>query len=224
MVWYSDWNFWVSAGTLAVAVTTAYYAWETRKLRQGNDRALETSRAAMEQQAEDTQRSLKVAETTAKAAEDSAEATKLLAAGQRAWITVSDSTVTHGSPHAPSPLDIHLRVKFVNGGLTPAINVSVRRSIEIMREFPGEMPIKAKPDLLSMTVIGPGDIRVVELSRRLSQSELSLLTSRANFLFAFGYVTYLDILKREPHKTEWCFIYFPDRGEFGFHSSHNTVD
>src|SRR5437868_6574775 len=71
-----DWNFWVSCGTLAVALTTAYYAWETRKLRKANDRAIALNTEAMKQQAEDTRRALDIASQTANAAQQSAEASR----------------------------------------------------------------------------------------------------------------------------------------------------
>src|SRR5437660_10650024 len=74
--WLLDWNVWVSFGTLTVALTTAYYAWETRKLRKANDRAIELNREAMHQQAEATKRTLDIASQTASAAQQSAEASK----------------------------------------------------------------------------------------------------------------------------------------------------
>lgn len=103
--WYAQWDFWISGGTLLVAMLTGWYAYETRRLRKGSDKAMaelskhaenaatgsrqsaaaaERSAIALTEQVQHTAAALNIAERSTKAAEQSAEATKSLAEiGQR---------------------------------------------------------------------------------------------------------------------------------------------
>jgi hypothetical protein len=86
--WYAQWDFWVSVGTLIVAAMTGWYAWETRRLRKGSDKAMgklakhaenaaaaakesadaaRKSAEALAAQAEDTKKALEIAQRNADA-------------------------------------------------------------------------------------------------------------------------------------------------------------
>jgi hypothetical protein len=74
--WYAQWDFWVSVGTLVVALMTGCYAWETRRPRKGSDRSM----AALSRHAE---AAAKVSQDSAAAAQRSAEALKVFHSGIR---------------------------------------------------------------------------------------------------------------------------------------------
>ena len=90
---YAQWDFWVSLGTMLLAMVTAWLALETRRMRRGADRALEVMQSAMWAQSEDTHRSLDIARRNADAALMSASANQeqiaALRRQDRAWIIVS---------------------------------------------------------------------------------------------------------------------------------------
>ena len=226
VIWYLDWNFWVSFCTFALAVTTGYYAWETRRLRQGNDRALETTRAALRQQTEDTKRSLELAEMNAKAAAEGASATKQLTEiGQRPWVGHKEANYAFSSPAMGDPRMVNYRVECVlfNSGLSPALELRVGQQLQIF-----DKPI---PDILDYPVFGPESSRAPLLPNETSitrceegfrATEIDAVNAGNKVLCIFGRALYADCFKQE-HETKWCLVLNTRLQAFGYTNNHNSL-
>src|SRR5713101_442336 len=101
-LFYQEWDFWVTVGTLLLAVATVWLAFETRGLRK------------------DSIKSIKASEQTATAAAESARVAAEMARHRRAWITIRKH---HRECHPKMHIPTHARVWFINSGETPAFEI-----------------------------------------------------------------------------------------------------
>jgi hypothetical protein len=192
-IWYMQWDFWVSAFTLALVLATLFLAWETRKMRRGSDAAM----AEM----------LKHAETSANAAMASAKATQaLVEVGQRPWISMRSMYLQAevGQFHRA----VTLYTTFRNSGATPAQCMRVNHYCLVTdQDFPENPEYKPEPDCAPIPIsLAPNDEKRVLVQMRLADADVLKLINNEGRLYVFGVVTYSDTFGKE-HHTKWCSLY-----------------
>ena len=217
---YAHWDFWVSFFTLLLVIATLLLVLETRKMRQGSDEGVKT----MERHAG---ASASAARQSAEAAISIARANETMAyTGQRAWVTVARYTLGDLDPSPLMPFKKQLIIEFRNGGKTPAVSVIIRCNRILLTDFPKQMPPLQdfKEEYEGASVLGPEGVTNFQPDNLEFAPEQSDLIKRGEKkLFVFGEVTYSDILKAEPHVTEFCFVYDPKVSLFAYYAKHNSV-
>jgi len=215
------------AAVAALAVFTAFLAWETRRLRVASDRALRMITETMRSQAEDLKEALAIAErhaavseTTAEAAKMAAEATARTSAhlivGQRAWIVASPPRIPLtelrkleelASQQASGVLQIPVLV--TNRGRNVAY---IRLAKANMVILPQNQDLPAEPGYESPTATAirgrialPPDTPYQLLAPSLEFPFTEIRTGLAR-LWLYGFAEYQDSTD-EQHRTSFCFVY-----------------
>jgi hypothetical protein len=81
-----------------------------------------------------------------------------------------------------------------------------------------------KEEYEGASVLGPEGITHFQPDNlEFAPEQSHLIEQGAKKLFVFGEVTYSDILKAEPHVTEFCFVYDPRVSRFAYYAKHNSV-
>jgi hypothetical protein len=121
---------------------------------------------------------------------------------QRAWLAVKEITFSNHMRAGQIPT---VEIVVVNTGRTPALDVSIVKTIRIDVALPdGGMPRPEMPDQ-SVAVLGPGIELVGEsrLTRARTELEVVTLRRRASHLYAYGIIRYRDVFEVW-HYTEYC--------------------
>ena len=207
-VFYTQWDFWVSIFTFALAVMTGWLALETRRLRKEADATSKAQRQYVEK--------------TALANEALAKANFV---GQRAWLIVPVAEIAQKIPESYSgeglPWDIVVPV--LNAGRTPAFEVFSRSGATVEPETPKQFPEAGQ--VIAQPMIGPG--ATISLHIDALQEEfmnLNELLEGTHQLFLFVTLTYKDAIELKLRKTSCLFAYDRDRKTFTVTREHNVID
>lgn len=228
--WYLQWDLWLSLITLALALVTSWLAWETRKMRQGSDKAIgelskhaedaasaakesamaaKASANALTVQAGHTANALEIAKRNAESADRLAEANEALAiTGQRAWIIVN--VKDGGSSRSDNRLGIAFETTFRNSGPTPAANVEVTEQ-QVVRRMDESEPDLRKGSTMRFGVMSPGAERSVKGSYYCTPEETELMRQHKAEVWIHGNVLYRDVFGNR-RNTSWRYKFGPDPG------------
>jgi len=231
--WYADWNLWVSIGTLIVAAMTGWYAYETRKLRKGSDKAMadlskhaehaataskesaeaaKASAGALGIQAQNTVKALEVAERNATAAEKSANtasesitlAKDSMRVSLRAYVTVEAILPVNQSGQIPSEIGITV----INTGQTPARHLEVLYRVVVLEEVPESFSLYADQYRTWMATDVGKDQRRTVFGRFFGRDELLAKVQEISMkLIVHGGIRYNDMFSDEQRMTEFCFVW-----------------
>ena len=142
----------------------------------------------------------------------------------RAWIAIKEITFRNHRQAGQIP---GAEIVIVNTGRTPALDVSVIKSVRIDTSLPeGGMPhaVLTHP---SVGVLGPGIefVGTSFLTRPRTELEVTTLQQGVTHLYAYGVITYKDIFDT-PHFTEYCVESIPSSpaGEGAICSKWNRTD
>jgi hypothetical protein len=221
---YTRWDFWLSVFTLPIVLATAALVFvtsrlvnETRSMRQGSD-------AAMAQMVKHAEASARAADESAKIAAETMATTRAIAqTGQRPWITlnlVGEVDVVQ----YPSLLNWRIAgvLKFRNGGVTPAVALTLQNEELLCETFPTEPPYGPVDDNTSRSVIGPSEIYATNYILNITAQDFNQLRDGAKKMYLYGLIRYQDIFGTE-HHTHYCLEYVPGQRIFGYASHHNEL-
>ena len=168
---------------------------------------------ALKSQALETQSALATAERAARAAEESASATKTLArAGQRPWVALQMPQVRAIPTQQGEALSLVVVSTLKNGGRTPALELEVNEKLELYG-LPTSAPTIAL-DCGSTGVVGPGfELQLHPKDIRINREQFAELTAERLALFLYGACKYQDIFG-DDHTTRWCLRYVPSAQAF----------
>lgn len=200
-LFYTQWDFWVSFFTFALAVMTGWLAWETRALRRDSKGA-----------AEGAQKSADAAQKTIEMSE------KHFAIANRAWITLAEIEIKQ---RRPDQLPHFAVTTIENGGNSPAVGISSAQWWKVLPELPNP------PDYYGVVpeprgAIGPRLNGRVPVGFSYTREETMSLQAGTLKIYVYGFVRYEDVSggKRE---TRWAFEYQRETGQFAALSFHNDV-
>ena len=182
-LWYAQWDFWVSVGTLILAAVTGWYAWETRRLRKGSDKAV----AAAQQSADAAVRGVRLSEESMKHT-------------LRAYVTVKHIEPKLQDPANKMPHQVNICV--VNTGQTPARRLEMFYDFKILNAWPKLASVDIKKfSTMMQSDIGKDQERKFFAELNASITELATVTAQTHFLMAYGCVRYHDMFTEEPRHT-----------------------
>jgi hypothetical protein len=226
---YQEWDFWVSVGTMALAIATIWLAMETRRMRRGSDKAMgelakhaEHAANASIEQAKETGAALDVAKRNADASERLAEANEALAiSGQRGWFIVKEQagSVTPVQMQDGPRMQIHLSIRFVNAGKTPVANVRIRACSQILQSRP--LDYSEGCNNQHHPIVAPGTDIGIGQAIMCTHEEHRALTPAVRTAYFYGNVSYQDVFGYS-RSTYWCYMY--DHGNFIPTDSNNKFD
>jgi hypothetical protein len=241
-LWYAQWDFWVSVGTILLAMMTGWLALETRRMRRGSDKAMgelakhaENAAAAAKESAEVAKKSaealtsqtdvmasaLKVAERSAIASEKSAAAADqsatLALQSERAWVML---TKVQSSPNLVKLVFLVIS-EFVNSGRTPSSELQMSQDLKVV---PGGLNVE--PVYFPFGVgsskgsLAAGEYCQLPNSIQLSPQEFAQVMNGAAIFYVYGIAKYKDVFGL-PHETKWCLEFSPASKEFTYCSRFN---
>jgi len=170
---------------------------------------------AIKVQADIMERQTKVGEDAAKAAKDSAESIKR---SERAWIQAGlDMPKLKLENLASASPNNDLNWFFINAGRTPArvLEIAARyRLIECLNRIPKEPEWKEKLPYCEKLLLP--DERILSFQplepSHLTPEEITAIRTGERTLFAYGFVSYLDVFG-DRHETRFCYLYFVPQGD-----------
>jgi hypothetical protein len=212
-VWYLQGDFLVSICTLMLAILTSWLAWETRKMRKGNDEIMG--------------KMVEYAAASAHAASTGALATNaLVVVGQRPWISVRSIYLIHEI--TPLHGAVSLSTTFVNSGATPAKNLLANHYFLVASdEFPETpaYPSAAASKPIPVTLAAK-EARSVVVQLPISEVDIGRITHNDGHLYVYGVATYSDGFGNE-HRTTWCSKYDGGVGKqtrFSLTGKHESIE
>lgn len=172
---------------------------------------LEETRKVIEQ----NERVVKASETQAETSRDALEHSKeILAVSERAYIGLRGMNFVEPFSIGSQP---EVKIKLINGGRTPAFNISAKMAFLIRQntaEFPDDFD-KAS-DKIQIYLIPAGEIRTVEYSHKdfiVDKNTYEQITNGLVKLFVVASIYYEDFLKTKQVFT-LCAVYEPKTGGF----------
>jgi len=181
--WYAQWDFWVSIGTLIVAAMTGWYAWETRKLRKGSDKAV----AAAQQSADAAVRGVEISQAS-------------MQHTLRAYVTVKYVQVLSKEHSHRIPYTINICV--LNTGQTPARRLEMFYDFKVLNVWPKLASVDIKQfSTMMQSDIGKDQERKFFAELKASDAELASVVQGSQFLMAYGCVRYYDMFSDEARYT-----------------------
>lgn len=210
-LFYQEWDFWVSIGTMLLALATIWLALETRRMRRGSDKAMgelakhaENAAKASLEQAKDTRTALEIATRNAAASERLAEANETLAiSGYRGWLVVVKapfSTVHNSDGGVTVVGGVHFR----NCGRTPCSGIGARHCVSFLPQQP--MGFADDGGHTNFAVVAPDEEVTILFKHTFNATEFQQLQSKAKTLYIYGNLHYTDVFGYG-RGTYWRFEY-----------------
>jgi hypothetical protein len=187
--WWTQWDFWVSVFTFALALMTGWLAWETRALRK------------------DSAKSIKASNATARAAAASVEvAQEAMRRSLRAYVTVqSVNPSMRDAQQIPRAVELIL----VNTGQTPAIRPELLYHITVLASAPEGQFDPNGPEYYKSLRADLGRDQTIRLHREKypDDPELEGIRNRSRFMMIYGALRYRDMFTDVERITEFCYGY-----------------
>jgi len=212
-IWYMEWDFWVSAFTLALVVVTFMLVLETRKTRRSSDKAMVEM--------------LRHAETSASAAMASAKSTQaLVEVGQRPWVSLRSMYLQAEISQFQRAVTLYTTLR--NSGTTPALHLLANHYCLVTDEdFPENPPYQPAPNSKPIPIsIASNDEKRILVQMLLPDADIRKLITGIGRLYVYGVVTYRDTFSKE-HCTRWCSRYEGgsyDSTRFSMGPRHDSIE
>jgi hypothetical protein len=194
---------------------------EATRVREFTVHTLGAQADALQQEARENRDALAIAERSARAAEESARATRMLAeSGQRAYVGLGAMQVVRSDLSLGSPTAVRCEIR--NTGKTPAFALCSAQWLRLLAELPAE-PEYTGMETMPSSDLGPGSVQTSDTSLApLDAHTTQLLRNREVTVFLYGISRYTDVFGMA-RQTHWAFYWNPEKRQFTRCAHHNDM-
>ena len=203
------------------AMASRRLAAEASRVRELTLQTLGAQAEALHQEARQNRDALAIAERSARAAEESARATRMLAeSGQRAYVGLGAMQVVRSDLSVGSPTAVRCEIR--NTGKTPAFALCSAQWLRPLAQLPAE-PEYTGMETMPSSDLGPGSVQTSDIaSPALDAHTAQSLRNRELTVFLYGISRYTDVFGMV-RQTRWAFYWNPEKRQFTRCAHHNDL-
>jgi len=216
------WLTWIQAiAAQRMAKDAARMAKEAARDRELNAQTVNAQADALSKESLENREALDIAARSARAAEESARATRILAeSGQRAYVGLGAVQILRADLGAGFPTAVRCEAR--NSGKTPAFSAVSCQWLVALSEFPQD-PDYTGIESLSPNDVAPGGVSVIDASSTAFDAVATqAIRNRELTVFLYGISRYKDVFDMS-RQTRWAFYWNLEKRQFTRCAHHNDM-